>query len=586
MVRYEWNKLSRSSAFWIICMTLMIFHILLYLFVPVETTQSISAEEYRAELIRVIGEAKWNLEDYQRYGDGYLVRYQEKVIETYQNLLDANISPSVVKGWDIYFSNQKYDLLWMLCAVFSGVHLVMLERNHGMYILNHLTLGRKKMFRAKAILFFILSLCITIVFTAISLILIAIRFDFSSLDTPLCSIRDFQYCPYPITVGLYLLISFLIKTIQFFVLTLIGANLAKLFSGYLLSLFSGFCILGFGYVYEWRTFSFFFERYRAINLFSVPVSAVGCVCCVIIGILSVLLICFLSYFSKYILKHFSYQKMRILAFRQVKKHTLFWYEAKKLLGSVKVIILIFAILICKIGYGFWSSPKTDITEELYKELCFSLAGEATEEKYAYIQSELANTSEILEQKENMFFALQSGEIDREAFDEYLQVYYNAEHRNVTLLRLEEQYLRAASVNGDILYDSGWLLFFSIPSIDIFQIFLLITLCFSCYGFEHKNLAHQLLQTTINGKKVFLIKHYILYLSTLLVYFIFFAIDILFIVTKFPISNGEFSFNSLGILNISISFTQATMLFAMLRLSILLILLFILIKYTEKTVFGR
>lgn len=565
-MRYEWKKLSRSSSFWGVCLTLMVLHILLCLFIPATTTDSISAEEYRQGLIRIIEDAKWNLEDYRLYGDGYLVRYQEKIIEIYQRLLDIEFVPMTFKGWDVYFTNSESDILWMLGAVFCGIHLVMLERNPGMYVLNHLALLRKKMLRGKMWLLFLLSVCVVALFMTSSLILIAIRFGFSPLDTPLCSIRDFQYCPYPLTVGNYLLISFLMKTMQFFVLTLIGANLAKLFSGYLLSHFSGLCILGVGYVYELGSFSFLFERYRAVDLFGVPVSAVGCMSCIFIGILNILMICFLTYFSKCILENFwGRRKNGIFAFRKVKKHKLFWYEAKKIFGSAKIIIIIVAILICKVGYSLWRIPQADTTEEIYKELCFSLAGKATEEKYAYIQSELANTRAILGQKENMLFSVQSGEIDHEAFDEYLQTYYSAEHRNEALLRLEAQYFRAISTGGDILYDSGWRLFFSIP-LDIFQGVLLIALCLGYYGQEHKSGVHRLLQTTANGeKKLFQIKLSISVLFTILIFFVFFGIDFLLTAIEFPMNHGNFSFASLGILNISLALNQVAVLFVMVRL---------------------
>ena len=566
MMRYEWKKLSHSSAFWGVCLTLLVLHILLCLFIPATTNDSISAEEYRQGLIRIIENAKWNLEDYRLYGDGYLVRYQEKIIEIYQRLLDIEFVPMTFKGWDVYFTNSESDILWMLGAVFCGIHLVMLERNSGMYVLNHLLLRRKKMFPSKMWMLFLLSVCTMALFMTILLVFIAIRFGFSPLDTPLCSIRDFQYCPYPLTVGNYLLISFLMKTIQFFILTLIGANLAKLFSEYLLSLFSGLCILGVGYVYELENFSFLFERYQAVDLFGVPVSAVGCMCCIFIGILSILVICFLTYFSKYILENFRRKRKNgIYAVCKMKNHRLFWYEAKKIFGSAKIIIIIGAILICKVSYSFWRIPKADTTEEIYKELCFSLAGEATEEKYTYIQSELANTRAILEQKENMLFAVQSGEIDHKTFDEYLQTYYSAEHRNAALLRLETQYFCAISAGGDILYDSGWRLFFSIPP-DIFQGVLLIVLCLGYFGQERKSGVYRLLQTTSNGeKKLFQTELSISVLYTIVIFLVFFGIDFLLTVIEFPMNHGNFSFANLGILNIPFTLNQAAVLFVMIRL---------------------
>ena len=113
---FELKKLFRSVGFRYLCIGLLILNLTVCLFgniaSPSTDEQQAHIDGYEPNLAYIIRVAELNKAEYEITAgkDSYLVKYQQEVIDRYSNLVDAEVQPTQIKGWNEFFNCLKYRL--------------------------------------------------------------------------------------------------------------------------------------------------------------------------------------------------------------------------------------------------------------------------------------------------------------------------------------------------------------------------------------------------------------------------------------------------------------------------------------------
>ncbi len=574
LLRFELKKLFASRGVWLLIIAFLTASTLLCLFSGSLTEGSKPTEEYIASyesgIQYVIRVAKLNLADFSASGSAYILDYQENVIDLYTALLDKGTAPEVIKGYDEFVLFSGGNLILLLLAVLLGARLSLCEKDAGVLpLLGTLKSGRR-VYSAKLTLLAATSISVNFIAFLFNIIAISVKYSFRGLFAPVQSVQVLAFCPYPISIAAYIGILFAVSTLLFFLFAVLAALIGKFSDSYLLSLFGGSLPFLLFVLFDFNI-NTFFERYRAVNLFGVAADHVifwGVLLC-----LALLALCLLFSFVGRFSSIFG-EKIRSLETAFVKKlsalgekchtrkkdrphkrHSLYFFEFKKIFLSSGLIFLVLILLAAKGYMGVKALPDPDPYEVEYRRLCEEFAGEYTEAKNTEIVNRIREYDDILGKQEQMLSQMINDEISREEYDAYMAQYNAAAPKRAALSTLDTQRkhlqsLYVQGITGEFFYDTGWqkLLF---TDVDLLLYALVLFSFVGIYSFESASKMDLLLPTLKNGKKSLHLAKFAAALSATAVFvLIFSALDLCFAAESYPITDGNVSAISLvGVANV-------------------------------------
>lgn len=572
LLKYELKKLFSSKGILLLIAVLLAANAVLCFLSPSKTADHQSDEKYIAgyqnDIRRVIRLAELNIADLSGGGDGYIIDYQEKVIEKYSALINAGQTPEPVIGYEEYILFSGQITLLLVLAVVIGSAVALCEKDAGMKPFLGISKKGRRVYVVKLLSLLYLSITITAIYSLTGMIVCGIRYGFSGVFAPLVSVQSLEFCPYHISILGYIGILFVMSVLLTFALSVLSALVGKLSGNYLLTFLCGGAVCA-GFYISGFDINNYFIRYRAVNMFGIAVDAFPVALITLLFICAVLctIFCFLGNKQttlgdklhkaelmllcsiRSIFKRFT----KIRKPRRTKRHDLYLYELKKVFISSKLILLVILLLGAKLYVGIGDISRDDLYEKEYYRLCAELSGELTDEKSAYIASGLAECESVISQHEAMRNKVQNGQITSGEYDEYLQKLYAAEVKQAAFSKLNEQKshieeLRTEGKYAEIIYDTGWKsLFFA--EFDAYLYALILFLFAGIYTFEYKNGMNQLLLSVKNGGHALnQVKFVSAITVTAVLCLIFTSVDITFVIKQYPLEN--LSAPALSIIGIS------------------------------------
>ncbi len=574
LVRFELKKLFRSAGFRYLCAALLVLAFLSALFVsPYLPGDENYIAKYEDNISYVIRVAERNLLEYEALSDGdhYMIRYQRDVIELYSNLLNDGVKPTETRGWNEFFNNNAGAVLALIGAILAGVLLSMAEYDNGTEKLLHMTRKGRRSVWAKITVLALFSFALVILMTAVSLAGTALRFGLSSPSAYLCSVEIFTYCPYGFTIWGYLALSVLIKAAALFLISLLAALAAVFTRSYLASITLPSALLCGGYMisvsenvdlpdlYSIVLTAPIFERYRSLNVLdkSVPVALISVLMLTVLGAAAAVLLYFfflrglggsrISDLEKNTVKFIVKAKECVFAIipkKKVRRRGLLFSEAKKSFIKSHLILLCAVMMIIKIGSSAESMKNSDPAEEFYRDICYSMSGELTDEKRVLISDKLAECDAVISRFDSMRAAVVSGMITNDEYQAYLDEHSRATAERYVYTKLALQFARidAADEKGlsaKILYDTGWLAFFEKGPDIILYLFLLLFFC-GIYENEYKTGFYRIASVSASGMGALHRSKLILAMIVSAAAFaVFSGIDMIFLLRAFPLPNASF-----------------------------------------------
>jgi|GEM_PF-1412585 len=535
---FEIKKLLRTTGFKYICVLLVAFNFFYCIIAPLETPSATEKEDhignYRSDIEYVVRTAKRNKTDYEAFGkDSYLVRYQQDIIDRYSYLAKSDIRPEGVTGWDEFFADRADVLLLILIVITAGIIVSMTEIDNETDQLLFMTAKGRKSVASKALVLAVFSASAAVMLDVSSMTGIAVRFGLSSPFVPIQSVIRYTYCPYGISIASLLLFRCLIRTAALYAASVFAAWTASLFRSYAASYFASFAPFAVGFAlpsgsedtvktilpYNAVSSATFFERYRSFDLFgiSVPVItfAAAVYFCVCVLVTFAFCVTFFSAvqndFFKRIEKSAAFFitgiKNKILSSLPEKKfhrHGLLFSEAKKLFIKSHAAVICILMITVKICSAAFLLAPTDQYESSYRDVCFFLSGELTDEKRVYIADQLFQSGETLSHLNDVRNSYQAGSMTREEYDAFMRDYDAAEIKRQVFERMERKCsmideARSKGVAAEIVYDTGWNEIFSSGSDLLLLVLLLLVFC-GIYSPEYRHGFDMYAQTTSRGMR--------------------------------------------------------------------------------------
>lgn len=465
------------------------------------------------------------------YNEGdYIYDFQNKTREMYANAAEKVRLPlTPISGWDKYFDYTIVNYI-LFAAVFLVICTVYVpERIGAIYpLIRTAKKGRVQLSLAKLGAVIISTALTVLLFFGTSFAVFALREGFSSALCPIQSIRAFSTCPYIITVGEYFMINTLVRLGGFILFGCICAFFASMLCDYVSSFAFTAIILAVNYILSTMDYNSlnappihlnlfamtapdnFFTRYYAAEFGGKLVEFLPLYIIVVVGISLLSLIgafCFIAYarrtssssalarlFSKLTASArsaFDSISLKINKKRRIRsgRGTLIGFELRKLLTSafVKILILVLVVFRFAYAYSVYQMPS-EAEEHVYREYMEYLDGEWTEEKSAYISSEIKRINDAIDRYEAM---RESGDLGMDS-EERLQIIEEAdyaflheepikrvkdyENRMLELQRLGEETCLFA-------YDSGWKLI-NDRDADMITLFGILLVTCSVFGIEY------------------------------------------------------------------------------------------------------
>ena len=480
LVRFELKKLFRSAGFRYLCAALLVLTFLFALFTsPYLPEDEDYIAKYEDNISYVIRVAKRNLLEYEAVSDGdhYMMRYQRDVIERYSSLLNDGVKPTEIRGWNEFFNNNVDELLALIGAILAGVLLSLAEFDNGTEKILHITRNGRKSVLSKISVLALFSFAEIILMTAASLVGTTLHFGLSSPSAYLCSVEIFTYCPYGFTIGRYIVLSVLIKAAALFLISVLAALAAVLTRSYLASIVLPSALICGGYmiskggnanlpdIYSIVLTSPIFVRYRSLNVFdkSIPVAVSSVFMLTLLGAASAVLLYFLflkviggsriSDLERSIVKLIVKAKDYILSIfpkKKARRRGLLFSEAKKSFIKSHLIFLCAVMIIIKIGLSAETMKNNNPAEEFYRDICYSMSGELTDEKRALVSDKLAECNAVISRFNSMRDAVVSGMITNDEYQTYLDEHSRASAERYGITPIFGMEIRFKGVSNDYL----------------------------------------------------------------------------------------------------------------------------------------
>lgn len=513
-------------------------------------------DSFPKDLRRVVKAAAVTKEDYLASGvtpDDYEYKYQTDIERIYEVNALIPIEYEYAVGWDAYHAYTSGNILLVMLLLVLAPGLCIEEFSSGMYPILHATRkGRAHTFAGKLAALLLFTTVAVVLFTATSLGFYGASYGFSSLGNFIQVFEDFKFCPEIITVGEFLAISVLTKILVLFALGTLIMLLSVLIKKYALTFVASLGAVAVNFVLYFfisleQTGSFdmlnlfsvmdtkmAYTRYYSLNVFeeSVPYIPMA------LGLFAVLAVAFSALAAVMFCRTQGAVKLKTK--KRIKLpsaaipmpcRTLFGAEMGKMLLANKFIIIVAVALLAK---GFIASETyvytPSFTDSVYKEYMTTLAGEMTDEKLAYIESERLRIDTAKNNHNQMLADKHKGNITEEEYLAFQEEYNYAQDRDTHFTRIENRRdyilgLQAEGKDAHFVYDTGWNTLFG-QEFDYLFYGLVLLLFAGVFANEIQGKTHPILKSTRKGRgRLFLAKYAaVLTLSTLL-FAAFTAIDL-------------------------------------------------------------
>lgn len=545
-------------------------------------TRKSAAEGWHEKIESVISQAETNITELRSRGFGagdYLYDRQTMSVVKYKALLDS-VKPEFeyTRGWDSFFLYESANIFIFAAVLVISSTVFTQEAHSGMLsVIRSSRRGRADTVSAKIFCALVLSGAAVVLFTLESWILIGTQSGYSSLSGCIQLFEEFTYCPYPLSVGGYLLVFVLGKIAVSFVITLIILFLSCIIGNYVMIYIVGICFFGANYLlytipylnsvnilFKLNFFSLLsvnpiFEDYTLLDLFGNAVECVKCAAVFSAVLFPVFVfLVFIGYkcmktsaasFSLMRLSQvFAHVKARLPRLNVRKRYPagIFPYEIYKLLIANRFIAVMLLLFVLKI---FLSSrefqPPRSFEDAVYEEYMTVLAGEITDEKEEYLRNERNEINRSLSSYTAMEESYTIGEISLEEYSDYLKKYTYALSHNDVFKRVEAhaRYISAMKAKNrpaSFVYDTGWNKMFC-SGFD-FSLYLAIFILFAgCYSPEYTGQSSYqpfalIMRTTSKGRVgIWRTKLLSALLLSFVLTLLWNAVDLSFILTSYTLS---------------------------------------------------
>ena len=494
---------------------------------------------YKDNIQNVIRQAQSTLKETTLFGvsvENYDYEYRSEIVDLYTVNKEIAFDIEYTRGWDSYFSYTGINLCALLFILVLVPCLLLDEKQSGTFPVVHTTKrGYIHLILSKIVALFVIVCATVLIFSATSLVIYGIKCGgFSSLSNYVQAFSKYNYCPFIIKVGEYLVVSLLVKILALFAVGVVIMLLSWIIKNHVMTDLASVVLIGANFVIYITEFLNVNHPLRLLNLFAVMDTDM----------------CFTQYYSINCFNHSVPYLVAMLAFwgstliisaivlisffcrigggghKQKKKsvsiklphiatpcllRTSFGFEAHKLLIAGKCLIFIIIALLIKIGVTEnYMTYQSSVSDELYKEYMFMLEGEWSQEKADYIDDERAAINAVLLVENEMEAKYAAGEIGFYDYNDYRKELYDAKVRDSIFTRVEnhESYilkLRNHNTEAHFVYATGWNAMYS-QTFDFILYGLLLTMMVFIFTVEFNGML-PIVRATRNGRtKIFITKY--------------------------------------------------------------------------------
>ena len=358
------------------------------------------------------------------FSDTDIYAYKEllKVQSLYNSLDKKEMTPEPSAGISMASKADVTDILALILILYLTVTVWLKEREQGMLLLIRTT-GNGRIKLAISKLTVLVFLCFSIAFALYgsNFIVADIMYDMGSFSRPLAAVSDYRTTLWEITVGQFLLLNVLFKSLSYiFIMLLLSViclsvkSSVAAFSGIIMASGIG-CLMYYKIpaISVWVAFKYlnpfgvlktevFFEGYRGLNFFEQPVDyryciiGLFCVGYIVFTVLAVKL--FIGYIIKGKRKGLQLLKrvtgLAVKLRRKIEMHTsVLLHELHRIL-IYNGVLAVTAIAMILIMADLSSNELKYASEEDYyaAQYLIRLEGPVTDEKIEFIESEYKRLS--------------------------------------------------------------------------------------------------------------------------------------------------------------------------------------------------
>lgn len=506
----------------------------------------------------------------------YVYDYQAALIRHYTPLAELDVPTEAVYGWEEFFSLKTPVIFLAITMLGTLVSMFILEKR--VKILNILHISRNggwKLVAAKLMSTGIYSTVLTLLFTLTPLAVLALTTGLSRPTQYVQAMESLRLCPYQLTIWQYLMLFILVKIVVFIVFALFIAVLGQLVGSELvvLSASSVFMLLSYllstvsdtsSPLFNLRQFNFFdtafvgmyFERYRAVNLLGTHVGLIPFMT-VTIAVIAVVLAA-VSFAVRFGSKLMTSQRVSLIGRlkKQIKKRekkqtlaregsmSVLRYEFDKNLLNSRGIIIVAAALAVKIVISAVSFIPVETNEDkIYKDYISNLGGEITQAQDDYINEEGDYINKSLSEYAEAELEYQAKTMSYEDFRTYTERKNYAElvERPYSRLMQRQMYLKMVLMspegydNIEYVYEEG-VMKYLFSFFDAVLVMLALALLTDIFSREYSSGFIMIMNLTKNGgRKTFAAKYLFGFIVVTVMYLLFSAVDIVFLMKNYDIN---------------------------------------------------
>ena len=484
--------------------------------------------EYRLNIQKVIRDARNNCNELVEMGispDSESCRYQLAVEAIYSRRLeDVRIGIEYSHGWDKYFSNQTTDLLILCALIFLTSVVFPIERQRGMLpILRSTRYGRVRTALSKTELLLLMTVCVTLVFSLVSLGVYAGLLGLSSPQNAIQSLSDFTLCQYSLSIGEYFLLYLVAKVFAACTFSVALAILSIAIIHLPLMLFSMVVLLGSQLILYFNTTSHTLMQFNTVSAMALSatrryygislwghtydlfwvLNIVGMFLLMGGAALSVLMfsratgaavrIAAVDRVQSFVRQHVMIVRLTLEKKRRHHNYSLslFSAESYKTLIAPRLLLPTLALLLVCGGMLLqdYHDYQISVSDAIRREYMTRWEGEITERTLSEMEQERERINRDLAAYQSAKAAYRAGEISADAYSEIARAYFDADLRDEILLLVEDEANRLQRLaarggeDGWLLYDTGIQRLFSVGDTALLYV-LIILLLVSSYPNEY------------------------------------------------------------------------------------------------------
>lgn len=455
--------------------------------------------------------------------DSFAFKNMTKTVEDYEKLAGVKPIAGPQKGFIAATETLATDIFLVIAIMLIVTGITLREREVGELSLNKTTYnGREKLSSIKLLTVVVVTLIFTGVFYGINFLFGMLSYGFGDLSRPIQSIEIMGHCNMPLSVGEYLTLYILTKC---FVMVGIAcfmyyvAARSKSSMTYYLVIFISLLWLGTMYYSLNATSHLALVKYinpvafidtnsvigyyRNLSIFGTPVSY--SVIFVFTNTIAIFMFAYYGILDMADTKEAEMGRKTGIDFRfsKGKSHSIFVHESyKTLLGGGAIWVVLFYLCYTILSYKPVYEAYYINYDVIYNQYVEKLYGELTEEKVAYVESELQRmyTLEAMRDEEIAnASSFKEAETIASRYEEFLRP-----KEALETLSIHTEYLQ--EVYGDYYIDTGFELLTGAPvaaerdaRLVLLAVSMLTIILPYVWSIEYVTGANRLVRTTVHGR---------------------------------------------------------------------------------------